>query len=157
MPEKEQTKPSVPEQPAEKADINAVKREILHYTASEDSPTLSGLGTVLSEKYGKGWLKALGYGSVKKLIGEVKGVGIKGNVLSIDEEFAKRTEEIEKFVNEFARAEGSRSVRALSSKLKSKFEGFDFSDYGFARFTDFVNAIDGVKADRYHIRSVDEE
>lgn len=157
VPEKEQTKPSVPEQPAEKADINAVKREILHYTASEDSPTLSGLGTVLSEKYGKGWLKALGYGSVKKLIGEVKGVGIKGNVLSIDEEFAKRTEEIEKFVNEFARAEGSRSVRALSSKLKSKFEGFDFSDYGFARFTDFVNAIDGVKADRYHIRSVDEE
>ena len=146
-----------PEQPAEKAEINAVKREILHYAASEERPTLSGLGTLMSERYGKGWLKELGFGSVKKLLGEVKGVSVKGSVLSIDEEFAQRTEEIERFVNEFARGEGSRSVRALSSKLKSRFEGFDFTDYGFAKFTDFVNAIDGVKADRYHIKPTDAE
>lgn len=146
-----------PEQPAEKAEINAVKREILHYAASEERPTLSGLGTLMAERYGKGWLKELGFGSVKKLLGEVKGVSVKGSALAIDEEFAQRTEEIERFVNEFARAEGSRSVRALSSKLKSRFEGFDFTDYGFAKFTDFVNAIDGVKADRYHIKPVDAE
>lgn len=146
-----------PEQPAEKAEINAVKREILHYAASEERPTLSGLGTLMSERYGKGWLKELGFGSVKKLLGEIRGVSVKGSALAIDEEFAQRTEEIERFVNEFARAEGSRSVRALSSKLKSRFEGFDFTDYGFAKFTDFVNAIDGVKADRYHIKPVDAE
>ena len=146
-----------PEQPAEKAEINAVKREILHYAASEERPTLSGLGTLMSEKYGKGWLKELGFGSVKKLLGEVKGVSVKGSALSIDAEFAQRTEEIERFVNEFARGEGSRSVRALSSKLKSRFEGFDFTDYGFAKFTDFVNAVDGVKADRYHIKPTDAE
>lgn len=152
-----QSEPAKPAQPTEKAEINAVRREILHYAASEERPTLSGLGTLMSEKYGKGWLKEIGFGSVKKLLGEVKGVSVKGSALAIDEEFAKRTEEIERFVNEFAHAEGSRSVRALSSKLKSRFEGFDFTDYGFAKFTDFVNAIDGVKADRYHIKPTDAE
>ena len=60
-------------------------------------------------------------------------------------------EEIEQFVNEFARSDGSHSVRALGIKLKERFEGFDYRSYGFARFTDFINAIDGVKADRYHV------
>lgn len=146
-----------PAKPAEKVGMSAVKREILHYAASEERPTLSGLGTLMSEKYGKGWLKQLGFGSVKKLLGEVKGVQVKGSTLAIDEEFAQRTEEIERFVNEFARGEGSRSVRALSSKLKSRFEGFGFTDYGFEKFTEFLNAIDGVKADRYHITPIDSE
>ena len=146
-----------PAKPAEKVVMSVVKREILHYAASEEHPTLSGLGTLMSEKYGKVWLKQLGFGSVKKLLAEVKGVQVRGSALAIDEEFAQRTEEIERFVNEFARGEGSRSVRALSSKLKSRFEGFDFTDYGFEKFTEFLNAIDGVKADRYHITPVDSE
>ena len=42
-----------------------------------------------------------------------------------------------------------------SATLKAKgLEGF--RNYGFARFTDFINAIDGVKADRYHVRAVEQ-
>jgi hypothetical protein len=88
---------------------------------------------------------------MRKLAAEITGTVVKNNKLYISDEFAKQTEEIEQFVNEFARSDGSHSVRALGIKLKERFEGFDYRSYGFARFTDFINAIDGVKADRYHV------
>ena len=164
-----QTEPSEPEQTVsgsesaektgsqEKPELNAVKREVLQFVAgSENGASLSGLGGDLSEKYGKDFLKELGLSSMRKLAAEISGIVVKNNKLYISDEFAKQTEEIERFVNEFARAEGSHSIRALGIQLKEKFEGFDFRNYGFARFTDFINAIDGVKADRYHVRAVEQ-
>ena len=140
------------EQPTtEKPEINAVKRDILFH-AAEGGISLAKLGNLLSVKYGRTYLKELGFSSIKKLVTAMAGVSVNGSRLVIDEEFARRTEEIEQFVNEFARGEGSHSVRALSSSLRKKFEGFDFTDYGFARFTDFINAIDGVKAERYYVK-----
>lgn len=142
---------------SEKPEINAVKREVLQFVAgSEKGGSLSGLGRDLSGKYGKDFLKELGFASMRKLAAEINGIVVKNNKLYISDEFAKQTEEIERFVNEFARAEGSHSIRALGIQLKEKFEGFDFRNYGFARFTDFINAIDGVKADRYHVRAVEQ-
>lgn len=162
----EPNEPNEPIEPAEsentgtqpeKPDINAVKREVLQFVAgSENGGSLSGLGRELSEKYGKDFLGELGFSSMRKLAAEINGIVIKNNKLYISDEFAKQTEEIEKFVNEFARAEGSHSIRALGIQLKERFEGFDFRNYGFARFTDFINAIDGVKADRYHVRAVEQ-
>lgn len=142
----------VPEETTEKPEINAVKRDILFHAAEDGGVSLSKLGNLLAAKFGKTYLKALGFSSIKKLVTSMNGVSINGNRLVINEDFAQRTEEIEKFVNEFARGEGSRSVRALSSSLRKNFEGFDFTDYGFARFTDFINAIDGVKAERYYVK-----
>lgn len=141
----------------ETPELNAVKREVLQFVAgAENGAPLSGLGSDLSGKYGKDFLKELGFTSMRKLAAEISGIIIKNNKLYISDEFAKQTEEIEQFVNEFARAEGSHSIRALGIQLKEKFEGFDFRNYGFARFTDFINAIDGVKADRYHVRAVEQ-
>ncbi len=140
----------------EKPELNAVKREVLQFVASsENGGTISGLGRDLAEKYGKDFLKELGFTSMRKLAAEINGIVIKNNRLRISDEFAKQTEEIEQFVNEFARSDGSRSIRALGIKLKERFEGFDYRNYGFARFTDFINAIDGVRADRYHISPVE--
>lgn len=140
----------------EKPELNAVKREVLQFVASsENGGTISGLGRDLAEKYGKDFLKELGFTSMRKLAAEINGIVIKNNRLRISDEFAKQTEEIEQFVNEFARSDGSHSIRALGIKLKERFEGFDYRNYGFARFTDFINAIDGVRADRYHISPVE--
>lgn len=141
---------------AQKAEINAVRRDILEFAAANENASLSQLGTVLSQKYGKGYLKELGHSSIKKLLSGMSGISVKGNTVSISEEFAARTAEIESFVNEFARGEGSHSIRSLGIKLRKRFEGFNFGDYGFEKFTDFINAIDGVKADRYHISPVDQ-
>ena len=153
----EQTEQPV-EAPAETTvpEINAVKRDILMYASSDEDGKLSKLGNLLAEKYGKGWLKAVGFSSVKKLLSGMKAVTVDGDRVVINEEFAKQTEEIEQFVNNYARSEGSRSVRALSSQLKKNFEGFDISDFGFTKFSDFVNAIDGVRAERYHVVPSDE-
>ncbi len=141
---------------AKKAEINAVRRDILEFSAANQNGSLSQLGNVLSQKYGKGYLKELGHSSIKKLLSDMPGITIKGNNVSISEDFAARTAEIESFVNEFARGEGSHSIRSLGIKLRERFEGFSYADYGFEKFTDFINAIDGVKADRYHINPVEE-
>lgn len=158
-PEKEQEAEQASEeqeQMFEKPELNAVKREIIQFVASsENGGSLSRLGGVLSAKYGRDFLAQLGFTSMRKLAAELNGMVIKNNKLYISDEFAKQTEEIEQFVNEFARGEGSRSIRALGIRLKEQFEGFDYRNYGFARFTDFINAIDGVRADRYHVRPVE--
>ena len=152
----EKVQPEPESQPAEKEyekpELNTVKREILQFVASsENGGSLSRLGGILGAKYGHDFLKQLGFSSMRKLAAEITGTVVKNNKLYISDEFAKQTEEIEQFVNEFARSDGSHSVRALGIKLKERFEGFDYRSYGFARFTDFINAIDGVKADRYHV------
>ena len=140
----------------EKPELNAVKRDILQFVASsENGGSLSRLGGMLGAKYGRDFLKQLGFTSMRKLAAEVAGMEVKNNKLYISDEFARQTEEIEKFVNEFAHGEGSRSIRALGIQLKERFEGFDYRSYGFTRFTDFINAIDGVKAERYHVRPDD--
>jgi uncharacterized LabA/DUF88 family protein len=139
----------------EKAEINAVKRDILNYAATSENGTLAQLGNILSHKYGKGYLKEIGFGTIKKLIAEMPGVSVNENNISINEDFAQRTAEIEQFVNNFARSDGSHSIRALGIQLKNNFDGFSYTDYGFARFSDFINAIDGVRCDRYHIHAVE--
>ncbi len=136
----------------EKPEINAVKRDILSNAAQSDGGiSLPALGKILSEKYGKGYLKELGFSSMKKLVSVVAGVTVNDNKLSINEEFLNRTDEIERFVYDFARGEGSRSIKALSSKIRKSFPGFDFSDYGYSKFSDFINAIDGVRANGYYV------
>ena len=151
---------SVEEQPApeEKPDMNSVRRDVLNFVANaEKGAGISALGKMFGEKYGKTFLKEMGYTSVRKLAEEMTGIVIRSNKMFIDEAFAQQTEEIEEFVKSFANGSGSRSVRALGMQLKKRFEGFDFRSYGFARFTDFINAIDGVKADRYHVKPIKSE
>ena len=87
---------------------------------------------------------------------EITGTTVKSRKVFIDPEFAQQTEEIEEFVNTYARSDGSRSLRALGNQLNQRFEGFDFRHYGYDRLIDFVNAIDGVKADRYHVSPSEE-
>lgn len=138
-------------------DMNSVRRDILVFAAQhEEGGALSELGALLSAKYGKRYLRELGFGSVQKLVAEITGTTVKSRKVFIDPEFAQQTEEIEEFVNTYARSDGSRSLRALSNQLKQRFEGFDFRHYGYDRLIDFVNAIDGVKADRYHVSPSEE-
>ncbi len=138
-------------------DINAVRREVLNFVAtSEKGAGWKALSEVIDANNGKGTLKKLGLSSMKALAANMNGIVIKSNKLYIDEAFAKQTEEIEQFVIDYANGSGKRSVRALGVQLKEKFEGFDFRNYGFQRFTDFINAIEGVKADRYHVNAVKE-
>ncbi|MBE6901223.1 MAG: NYN domain-containing protein [Ruminococcaceae bacterium] len=148
---------SAEEKTPEKPDMNTIRRDVLNFVATaENGGGLSALGKMLDEKYGKGVLKEMGFTSMRKLAAEVTGIVIRSNKLYIDEAFAQQTEEIEQFVRDFANSDGKRSVRALGMQLKKNFEGFDYRNYGFDRFTDFINAIDGVKADRYHVDPVKE-
>ena len=148
--------PSAEEQPKAKPDLNSVKREVFGFAVSADGKgTVAALGKQLAASYGSDFLAQLGFTSMRKLISEIDGISIKNNRIRIDEAFAQQTEEIEQFVREFAAGEGKHSIRALGIRLKERFEGFDFRSYGFARFTDFINAIDGVRADRYHVTATD--
>lgn len=151
-------KPKAAETPdvVRKPEINAVKRDIFAFTAqNENSAPLPALGTFLTEKYGKGYLKELGCSTMKKLISGINGVSVKNNVLSLNKKFIQRTDEIEQFVYDFARSDGSRSIKSLSSKIKKQFSGFDFNDYGYSRFRDFINAIDGVRTNGYYVEADD--
>lgn len=140
---------------SEKVELNTVKRDILSEAAqSGDGISLPALGKILTEKYGKGYLKELGFGSMKKLVSEIAGVSVKDNKLSLDEEFLSRTDEIERFVFDFARGDGTRSIKSLSSQIKKNFAGFDFTDYGYSKFSDFINAIDGVRAVKFYVEPV---
>lgn len=137
-----------------KPEINSVKRDVFMFTAQNDnSAPLPALGSYLTERYGKKYLKELGFTTMKKLVAAINGVSVKNNILSLDENFIKRTEEIEQFVYDFARGEGSRSIKALSGKIKKQFGEFDFTDYGYAKFSDFINAIDGVRANGYYVEA----
>lgn len=148
-------RPKKSEKP-EKIDFNSVKRDILSQAAQSDGGiSLSALGKILSEKYGKEYLKELGFGSMKKLLSEISGVSVNDNKLSLDEEFLNRTDSIERFVYEFVRSEGKCSIKSLSSQIKKNFAGFDFTDYGYSKFSDFINAIDGVRAVKYYVEPVD--
>lgn len=151
----EQTDPTEPSE-EEKPEINAVKRFILSNTAqSEGGIVLPALGKILSQHFGKSYLKELGFRTLKQLVGGMTGVEIQDNHLIISEEFIARTDEIEKFVYDFARSEGSRSVRALSTQIKRNFPGFDYTDYGYGKFSEFINAIDGVRANGYYVEPVE--
>jgi len=147
--------PMVEDEP-EKPEINAVKRFILSSAAQNDNGiALPTLGKLLSRRFGKEYLKELGFRTMKQLVGNMTGVDISDNRLAISEEFIRRTDEIEQFVYGFARGEGSRSVKALSMQIKKNFPGFDFTDYGYGKFSDFINAIDGVRANGYYVEPVD--
>lgn len=140
----------------EKPEINAVKRFILSNTSqSEGGIVLPALGKILSRRFGKSYLKELGFRTLKEFVGGMTGVEIRDNHLVISEEFIARTDEIEKFVYDFARSAGSRSVKALSMQIKRSFPGFDFTDYGYGKFSDFINAIDGVRANGYYVEPVE--
>ena len=144
--------PTAPQKP----DINSIIREVHAFAVqNENNGPLAVLGGYFTKKYGRGYLKELGYPTMKKLIAAVIGVSVKNNIVVIDDDFLERTEQIEQFVNDFARGEGSHSIKALSAQIKKNFDGFDFADYGYARFSDFINAIDGVRADRYHVVAED--
>lgn len=137
-----------------KPEINSVKRDVFMFAAQNDnSAPLPALGSFLSERYGKRYLKELGFTTMKKLVAAINGVSVKNNILSLDEDFIERTEKIEQFVYDFAHGEGSRSIKALSGKIKKQFGGFDFTDYGYTKFSDFINAIDGVRANGYYVEA----
>ncbi len=146
----------IDEDEPEKPEINAVKRFILSGAAQNDNGiALPTLGKLLSRRFGKEYLKELGFRTMKQLVGNMTGVEIKDNRLIISEEFISRTDEIEQFVYNFARGEGSRSVKALSMQIKKNFPGFDFTDYGYGKFSDFINAIDGVRANGYYVEPIE--
>lgn len=153
QPEQAEPAPEKPKkQKSEKLELNTVKREVQMQTAqSEKGVTLPALGKLLKEKFGENYLKELGIGSVKKLISGVAGVKISGNYAKMSKEFVERTEQIEQLVRDFVENSKKPSVKALSTHIKKNFEDFDFTDYGYARFSDFINAIDGVRADGYYV------
>lgn len=138
----------------EKAELHSVKRFILTaISENENGIILPELGKLLMQKFGKEYLKELGLRTLKQLIKNMAGLDINDNRLTISEEFINRTDAIEKFVYDFARSEGSHSIKALSGQIKKEFAGFDYTDYGYAKFSDFINAIDGVKANRYYVEA----
>lgn len=140
----------------QRPEINSVKRDVFAFAAQNGNrAALPSLGSFLTKKYGRGYLKELGFTTMKKLIASINGVTEKNNEFSLDEDFIKRTEEIEQFVYDFAHGEGSRSIKALSGKIKKQFGGFDFNDYGYSKFSDFINAIDGVRANGYYVEAED--
>ena len=139
-------------QKPEKLELNTVKRAIQMQTAqSENGVMLPVLGKLLKKQFGDRYLRELEIGSVKKLVSMVAGVTITGNSAKMSEEFVERTEQIEQLVRDFVGQSGKTSVKALSTHIKKNFEDFDFTDYGYARFSDFINAIDGVRADGYYV------
>lgn len=145
-----------PEAVLEKPEINSVKRFILSKAAeNENGIVLPALGKLLTQRYGKDYRNELGFRSMKQLVDSMNGVEVRDNFLVLSEEFIARTDEIEKFVYDFARGDGSRSVKALSMQIKKNFEGFDFTDYGYGKFSDFINAIDGVRANGYYVEPVE--
>ena len=154
IPEPEQE--TVEENAVQKPEINAVKRDIFAFVAQHDnSVPMPKLGAFLTKKYGRGFIKELGFPTMKKLAASISGVKEKRNVLSLEEDFVKRTEEIEQFVYDFAHGEGKCSIKALSGKIRKRFANFDFTDYGYTKFSDFINAIDGVRANGYYVEADD--
>lgn len=147
---------TVEENAVQKPEINAVKRDIFAFVAQHDnSVPMPKLGAFLTKKYGRGFIKELGFPTMKKLAASINGVKEKRNVLSLEEDFVKRTEEIEQFVYDFAHGEGKCSIKALSGKIRKRFANFDFTDYGYTKFSDFINAIDGVRANGYYVEADD--
>lgn len=152
-PKRKTSKSEAPDNP-EKAELNAVKREIQIQTVQhENSISLAALGKILRGKYGSNYLKDIGAITLKQLVTAVAGVKVSGNSIRIDEDFINRTEQIEQFVCDFVAKNGKPSIKSLSTQIKKNFEGFDFTDYGYARFSDFINAIDGVRADGYYVEA----
>lgn len=148
----EETPAKAKKQKPEKLELNTVKRAIQMQTAqNEKGIMLPVLGKLLKKQFGENYLKELGIGSVKKLVSAVAGVTISENVAKMNEEFVERTEQIEQLVRDFVGKNKKTSVKALSTHIKKNFEDFDFTDYGYARFSDFINAIDGVRADGYYV------
>lgn len=138
----------------EKPELHSVRRFILTgISENENGIILPELGKLLLQKFGKDYLNELGVRTLKQLVGNMTGLDINGNRITISDEFMRRTEKIEKFVYDFARSEGSHSIKALSGQIRKEFPGFDYADYGYAKFSDFINAIDGVKANRYYVLS----
>lgn len=155
-PKKKPGRPKKVEAP--KADLNLVKRDVFVFvTQNDNAASAAALGNMLSKKYGKGYLKELGFTTLKKLLAEINGVSVKGDVTSLNKSFIKRTDEIEKFICDFAKNDDKKSIKSLSMQLKRKFKNFDFNDYGYAKFSDFINAIDGVHANGYYVEAEDQE
>lgn len=148
--------PDLQNETFQKPEINAVTRDIFAFAAqNENSADLGVLGSFLTEKYGKGYLEKLGFNSMKKLASSIYGVNVKGSVMTLSKTFIKRTEVIEQLVYDFAHGDGKRSIKSLSGKIKKQFADFDFTHYGYSKFSDFINAIDGVRANGYYVEADD--
>lgn len=145
-----------PKKEIAKPDINIIKRDIFEFVTQHDNAApLTAAGNLLAQKYGKGYLKDLGFTTLKKLLAEIKGVSVKSDVVSLNKSFIKRTEEIEKFIYDFARNDEKKSIKSLSMQLRGKYKDFDFTDYGYTKFSDFINAIDGVRANGYYVEPIE--
>lgn len=145
-----------PKKEIAKPDINIIKRDIFEFATQHDNAApLPAAGNLLAQKYGKGYLKDLGFTTLKKLLAEIKGVSVKSDVVSLNKSFIKRTEEIERFIYNFARNDEKKSIKSLSMQLRGKYKDFDFTDYGYTKFSDFINAIDGVRANGYYVEPIE--
>lgn len=139
-----------------KTDINLVKREVFDFVVTNDySASLAALGNALAKKFGRDYLKELEFSTIKKLLASISGVTVKGDVVSLGKSFLKRTKDIEKFIYDFARNDDKKSIKSLTTQLKKKFADFDFTSYGYSKFSDFINAIDGVRANGYYVEAED--
>ncbi|MDE6733747.1 MAG: NYN domain-containing protein [Oscillospiraceae bacterium] len=137
-------------------DLNIIKRDVFVFvTQNDNAASAAAMGNMLSKKYGKNYLKELGFSTLKKLLTEIKGLTVKGDVASLNKSFIKRTEQIEQFICDFAKNDDKKSIKSLSMQLRNKFKNFDFNDYGYAKFSDFINAIDGVRANGYYVEAED--
>lgn len=145
-----------PKKEVKKPDLNIIKRDIFEFvTQNGNAAPLTTTGVLLSKKYGKGYLDELGFTTLKKLLAEINGVSVKNDIVSLNKSFIKRTEEIEQFIYDFARNDEKKSIKSLTMQLRRKYKNFDFTDYGYTKFSDFINAIDGVRANGYYVEPID--
>ncbi len=139
-----------------KTDINVIKRDVFEFvTQNDNAAPAPALGTYLTRKYGKGYIKEAGFTTFKKLLASIYGVVVKDNEVSLSKSFLKRTREIEEFIYDFARNDETKSIKSLTTQLRKKFSDFDFTNYGYSKFSDFINAIDGVRANGYYVEPED--
>lgn len=139
-----------------KADLNVIKRDVFEFvTQNDNAANASALGTYLAQRYGKGYIKDAGFTTLKKMLASINGVVVKGDVVSLGKNFIKRTQEIEDFIYDFARNDDTKSIKSLTTQLRKKFSDFSFKNYGYDKFSDFINAIDGVRANGYYVEADD--
>lgn len=139
-----------------RVELNSVKRDLFEYiTEHDNAANVAACGGYLSKKYGKNYLSELGYKALKLLLADIKEMTCKNETLSLKKTFITRTKKIEKFIYDFAGNDETKSIKALTMQLKKKFKDFDFTDYGYTRLRDYINAIDGVCAKGYYVQRVE--
>ncbi len=128
-----------------KSDITAF---ITDYLAENGKITFVKLGNILVNQFGREYLKTLDAPTLKAYLKGEEQFEVKHQSVTLNTEMMLA--DIAKLTNDFVRSEGSHSLRSLSFHIKKSYPAFDFTNYGYAKFGEFVNSIEGVKSNGYY-------